>query len=939
MTLIKSTEIIQDDILKNARKEAEATIIVFEKLEQTFKDLLETSTDFAKSLEKSGSKNLEDIAKAIDKANNASEAYNETREEKIKLQKQIAELEIKEQKAAQQAIKTQKDKLTLEQKEIQLQKQKKANVVLTDEQIKQNELLKKQTKTRAEQLKALAVIEDKESGILDKLAANNKLLRLERAKLTDETKDGRKEIKRINKEIDKNTDRIKENVDEFQKDKIAVGGYTKALNQAIKKVGAFSIGLLGVNSALGAVGNSLSANEESSEELEVLTDQLSSTFDVLKNATGTAALSLFEYTKNLFNAGDEGKTFSETLDDVAKAYDNIGNKINKSNKVREEATKQNIAFRKESRGLREEIERLQGVFDKQNIIAGDDTKSFNEQETAAIKAAEAAILKASVENDLSTAQISIVNKQIAALSNLTEQEVANSSAIELSGKSTANINSLLDQRTELNIQLIQTQNELTNATLNNDVIIKKVQRDRFERELDFAKDIFEAQFTVNERRINNDELTLEQQAIIAEKNAELTEKSFKNQIELIESFLGQKTDIEELALEQDEEIIRERLRQLAIDDVTYGRILEVVKDRRTAVQDQVELEKDLTDKVKERAKTELQAEQALSEFKKSVEVTKAEEEFDEKKTKEALDKLEKLKIEAAILSRDNELAVVEDNADKRVQIIEEAEEEIRKIKKESAEDQNEIDKKALQEREELTKTAFKVLSDVVTQNSEKRVESIDKEITATQGRISEIQASAEAGSLARQDSLAFEQKKQAELELQREKQIQKQKQVELGLLALEVYASKVAAGDKNPLASTAVDISVLQAFAASIPTFFEGTKGSTVADVLGSPDIPNTKDGYIIRADGSETILNPHETRDYQSYLKSIDVRDRSSVNNIVHSDTETHKKLDKLTNVIESQPHYVGADFNELTKVFTQTIESKNKLIRKHSKVGGLFS
>ena len=57
------------------------------------------------------------------------------------------------------------------------------------------------------------------------------------------------------------------------------------------------------------------------------------------------------------------------------------------------------------------------------------------------------------------------------------------------------------------------------------------------------------------------------------------------QIKLVEDFTGQRIDLNQLALEDDERVVRERLRLLNLDDIVQGRILEILRERKALVQD------------------------------------------------------------------------------------------------------------------------------------------------------------------------------------------------------------------------------------------------------------------------------------------------------------------------------------------------------------------
>lgn len=99
----------------------------------------------------------------------------------------------------------------------------------------------KQLTREANQLRrAEAVLNDRTSGTLERLNAQNTRLRLERQKLNLETEKGRQRLEEINRAINKNNDAIKKNSDQLKKQKLNVGNYTASTKDAIIQTGFFS---------------------------------------------------------------------------------------------------------------------------------------------------------------------------------------------------------------------------------------------------------------------------------------------------------------------------------------------------------------------------------------------------------------------------------------------------------------------------------------------------------------------------------------------------------------------------------------------------------------------------------------------------------------------------------------------------------------------------
>ena len=228
----------------------------------------------------------------------------------------------------------------------------------------------------------------------------------------------------------------------------------------------------------------------------------------------------------------------------------------------------------------------------------------------------------------------------------------------------------------------------------------------------------------------------------------------------------------------------------------------------------------------------------------------------------------------------------------------------------------------------MAQAAASFMENLLKKQAQRRIDAVDKQISATDKQISAMEETARSGVESSTENLAYETKKRAELEAEREKEIKRMKRLELALALIKVYAAKVAAGDKNPLASTAVEMVGMQALVESLPAFFEGTNEKTVGEVLGKPDIAG-RDGYIVRVDRDETILNADRTREYHASLKEPDAQPVE--NNAVL------KKLDGIADAIASKPVYMGRDYNATERAVIDTVETRLRITRTHRK-GGVF-
>jgi hypothetical protein len=201
---IKSEDVIQKDVFSNTIKSGEDLLAVLDNLDKGFKQIL---TDQEKVLNES-KKGVIDA----NKINQTTEALNKA-------------------KTARQSI------TEVEKQRLQVQKQLKAS---TDEEIKGKLRLQKAQKAQRDALKDLLILENQESGTLERLNAANRQLRREREKLNLETDKGRARLKEINLELDRNNKRIISNSDKLKKQRLNVGNYTTSVKEGIQASGLFS---------------------------------------------------------------------------------------------------------------------------------------------------------------------------------------------------------------------------------------------------------------------------------------------------------------------------------------------------------------------------------------------------------------------------------------------------------------------------------------------------------------------------------------------------------------------------------------------------------------------------------------------------------------------------------------------------------------------------
>jgi len=121
------------------------------------------------------------------------------------------------------------------------------------------------------------------------------------------------------------------------------------------------------------------------------------------------------------------------------------------------------------------------------------------------------------------------------------------------------------------------------------------------------------------------------------------------------------------------------------------------------------------------------------------------------------------------------------------------------------------------------------LADLAIQQSQKKVEAIDKEIAAAQKQADYLQELAAQGNIDAKESLAAQNQLIAEANQRKEAELKRQERI---LFANSVYQTyqKNAADEsvKNPLAKTITDVSLLTQFIKTFPAFLDGTEDTGI---------------------------------------------------------------------------------------------------------------
>ena len=231
-----------------------------------------------------------------------------------------------------------------------------------------------------------------------------------------------------------------------------------------------------------------------------------------------------------------------------------------------------------NRELEKQIADLSAQEQLLQAVADDATRSFKEREEAAAKADALTKQRASIQLQMAKQNLQYINTEI-----------------DLKKKAGQVDDELLDSQVDAYKEVKEAEAEYRLAVQDNTKRINELKQDRLEKDLDILIDGFDNQKTINERLIADENKTFDERRKILEETRKLSDDSFAKQIETIQKFTGVQVEASELIAEQDAIALNQRIRSLGLSEIIEGRLLEIVRDRKTAIQDLNEAETSLND--------------------------------------------------------------------------------------------------------------------------------------------------------------------------------------------------------------------------------------------------------------------------------------------------------------------------------------------------------
>lgn len=205
------------------------------------------------------------------------------------------------------------------------------------------------------------------------------------------------------------------------------------------------------------------------------------------------------------------------------------------------------------------------------IISDDDTRGFAERE----EAAEAARIK---NAQLSAERVTFTKRHMAEIA-------AENAALAKTGMLT---DEAKQKAVDATVAVIEAEKEAQNQKLEIQQIDEKLKQDKLEKDLDVLIDGYDNQKMINERIIADQSRPIEERKKLLEETKKLGKESFDDQIATLDEFKGKQINADELLKESNATLLLEKIRALELSEIGETRLLEVIRDRRTAELDLAE---------------------------------------------------------------------------------------------------------------------------------------------------------------------------------------------------------------------------------------------------------------------------------------------------------------------------------------------------------------
>lgn len=269
--------------------------------------------------------------------------------------------------------------------------------------------------------------------------------------------------------------------------------------------------------------------------------------------------------------------FTGAFEDMGDAVTGMGDAMNKAYNEGQKLVQMQVELEKSNIRLQTSQAKLNADIEKYSTIQDDATRSFKEREKAAEDVRSLEEKRAKENVDYAQQELDLINLKV----------------IQAKRQGTINRELLLEQA-EAQSKLIQIDGNYAKTVAENEKTRRELMQDRLERDLDILIDGYDNKKTINEKIITDDEVTLEKRRQLLDETQRLGQQSFDKQIETIQQFTGKAVDANALLSESNAEMLNQKIRELGLSEIMEGRLLEIVRERKTATQDLTELQKELS---------------------------------------------------------------------------------------------------------------------------------------------------------------------------------------------------------------------------------------------------------------------------------------------------------------------------------------------------------
>lgn len=239
----------------------------------------------------------------------------------------------------------------------------------------------------------------------------------------------------------------------------------------------------------------------------------------------------------------------------------------------------------------------------------------------------------------------------------------------------------------------------------------------------------------------------------------------------------------------------------------------------------------------------------------------------------------------------------------------------------------EANKKILDTSDALVKAS----ADYFIQQSNRKIEAIEKEISMAEKQADTLRTLAEQGNIDAKESLAEQQKIIAEGNRKKLEEQQRQQRIQLAQSVYSTYTAKVNAGSKNALADTIRDTQVLNQFIQSLPTFESGiddtgTNGRGIDGKGGFLSVLHPNERVVPKALNEQIggLTNDELSNLAMEYQNGKIVRSDSQVSSALELAVLVNR-LDNLTQVIQDKPE-TNIQLGEITQGAMEIVKSTKK-------------